>query len=102
MSSSTPETPARAVDVSVAAGRLIVELADGRSVTVPLTWFPRLQRATPSERRRWQLIGRGVGIRWPAIDEDLSVAGLLRGGRAPALRSTGPRPVRRSRKSHGG
>jgi hypothetical protein len=58
---------------------LTVILADGRSVTVPLVWFPRLLRATAEQRKHWHLLGDGAGIHWPDIDEDLSVAGLLRG-----------------------
>jgi Protein of unknown function (DUF2442) len=50
---------------------------DGREISVPLDWFPRLQQATDEERQRWELIGNGVGIHWEAIDEDISVAGLL-------------------------
>lgn len=53
--------------------------ARGRTISVPLAWFPRLLRATPDQRREWQLLGDGEGIGWPQLDEDLSVAGLLRG-----------------------
>jgi len=59
--------------------RLIVELRDGRTVSAPLTWYPRLAAATPPERREWHLIGNGAGIHWPLVDEDLSIEGLLRG-----------------------
>jgi hypothetical protein len=55
----------------------VVHLEDGRSLSVPLEWFPRLRDATPEQRARWELIGPGFGIRWPEIDEDISVAGLL-------------------------
>jgi hypothetical protein len=65
------------VDVSDAA--LTVELLDGRTVTVPLLWFPRLAHASPTERNHWRLIGGGEGIHWPDLDEDISVAGLLAG-----------------------
>jgi hypothetical protein len=68
---------ARAKAVEFAADMLIVRLEDGRSLSVPLEWFPRLRSATADERGTWQLIGRGAGIRWPALDEDISVAGLL-------------------------
>jgi len=54
-----------------------VRLIDGREVGIPLAWFPKLQHATPAQRKRWRLIGEGVGIPWDAIDEDLSVAALL-------------------------
>jgi hypothetical protein len=56
---------------------LHVRLADGREISAPLEWFPRLQNATDEQRQQWELIGRGVGIHWEAIDEDISVAGLL-------------------------
>ena len=58
---------------------LIVALSDGRTLSVPLAWFPRLLRGTSAERADWRLIGGGEGIRWKALDEDLSVRGLLRG-----------------------
>jgi len=57
---------------------LHVRLSDGREIGVPLEWFPKLRDATPEQRSRWKLIGKGVGIHWPDLDEDLSVAGLLR------------------------
>ncbi len=63
----------------VSDDRLSVDLADGRKLSVPLAWFPRLLRAKPSQRERWELLAGGKGIRWPEIDEDLSVEGLLRG-----------------------
>ena len=58
---------------------IVVELVDGRTVSVPLVWFPRLRRATPTELHNFELLADGEGIHWPDIDEDLSVAGLLRG-----------------------
>jgi len=58
---------------------LRVELTDGRSLSVPLAWFPRLAHATPEERARWRLVGRGHGIHWTDLDEDISVEGLLAG-----------------------
>lgn len=61
------------------AQRLHVRLLDGRELSVPLEWFPKLRDATAAQRKRWRLIGRGVGIHWDALDEDLSVAGLLKG-----------------------
>ena len=67
-----------AVDVLCSDDALRVALADGRAVSVPLDWFPRLERATPEERKNWRLIGGGLGIRWEAIDEDVSVENLLR------------------------
>jgi len=58
---------------------LVVDLKDGRTISVPLAWFPRLLHATQAERENWEWLGDGEGIHWPDIDEDLSVAGLLRG-----------------------
>lgn len=58
---------------------LIVELNDGRTVSVPVEWYPRLAHGSMKEREQWQLIGPGIGIHWPALDEDISVEGLLRG-----------------------
>ena len=68
-----------AVGVEVADGALTTTLADGRAIVAPLAWFPRLLHATPDERRNWRLIGGGVGIHWPDLDEDVSVEGLLAG-----------------------
>lgn len=79
MSSSIVNADPRAREVEITADELIVLLADGRKISVPLTWYPRLLHATPSERSKWELLGDGEGIHWPEIDEDLSVAGLLRG-----------------------
>jgi hypothetical protein len=64
---------------------LIVDLKDGRSISVPLTWYPKLLKATPQKRAYWEVCGGGYGIHWPEIDEDLSVDGLLRGAPAPNL-----------------
>lgn len=66
-----------AVEVSCKADALKVVLADGRTVSVPLAWFPRLLAATPKQRADWELIGGGIGIHWEAIDEDILVASLL-------------------------
>lgn len=76
MSISAPEQP-RAVRVDVVDGELVVELEDGRSVHVPLEWFPKLRDAAPEDLAEWRLVGRGVGIYWPKLDEDISVRGLL-------------------------
>jgi hypothetical protein len=69
---------ATAVDVQTDDDVLRVTLADGRELAAPLEWFPRLRDATPNQRSNWRFIGRGQGIHWPDIDEDISVAGLLR------------------------
>ena len=66
-------------DVRVTAGTLSVELSDGRTITAPLAWFPRLQHGTAKERSHWRFIGRGEGIHWPDLDEDISVEGLVLG-----------------------
>ncbi len=65
--------------VSVTTDSLMVELTDGRTISVPLAWYPRLQHGTPEERGNYRLIGRGDGIHWPDLDEDISVAGLVVG-----------------------
>ena len=71
----------RAIDLGVTDDELVVHLADGRTVSVPLAWFPRVLHASVAERSDFRLIGGGEYINWPALDEDLSVAGLLRGAR---------------------
>ena len=80
MSTSAVRLDANAVDVTVTEDRLVVVLADGRELAAPLAWFPRLLEATPDQRRNWRLIGRGQGVHWPDVDEDISVASLLRAG----------------------
>lgn len=85
MSTLAVEAVARARQVRVTRDELIVDLQDGRTVAVPLAWFPRLLHGTDRQRRKWELLGDGEGIRWPALDEDLSVAGLLRGTPAPPM-----------------
>jgi Protein of unknown function (DUF2442) len=84
MSSSVVEANPRAQDVSVSQDELTVVLADGRRISVPLAWFPRLLHASPAQRSNWELLGDGEGVHWPEIDEDLSVAGILRGTPAPS------------------
>ncbi|PYR34234.1 MAG: DUF2442 domain-containing protein [Acidobacteria bacterium] len=79
MSTSIATSEAAAKNVSVTKDALVVELQDGRVVSVPLGWYPRLADGSQAERRRWVLIGPGVGIHWPALDEDISVEALLRG-----------------------
>jgi hypothetical protein len=68
-----------AQNVQVTDEALIVDLSDGRTVSVPLAWFPRLLHGTPEERNKWRLIGDGEGIHWPALDEDISVENLILG-----------------------
>jgi hypothetical protein len=79
------KTDERVAGVSFDAERLIVDLMDGRTIAVPLAWYPRLLDATPEQRADWEVAGAGYGIHWPQIDEDLSVEGLLRS--APAARA---------------
>jgi len=64
-------------EVRVTAELLFVDLRDGRSLSVPLSWYPRLDAGTPAEQSRWRLTGGGHGIHWPGLDEDLSVVGML-------------------------
>jgi len=81
--STTPErSEALAVDIHFTVDQMSVRLSDGRVLTVPLAWYPRLANAAPHQRRCWRLIGGGVGVHWPEIDEDLSVQGMLEGRRA--------------------
>jgi uncharacterized protein DUF2442 len=68
-----------ATQVKITRATLSVEIADGRTISAPLAWYPRLSHATPDERNSWRLIGGGRGIHWPALDEDISVANLLAG-----------------------
>ena len=77
MSTLTEKTEALAVEVSCSMDALTVTLTDGRVVSVPLVWFPRLAGASPRQRSGWELIGGGIGVHWEAIDEDISVASLL-------------------------
>ena len=77
----------RVMTVSSTDIQLTVELEDGRSISVPLAWYPRLLHASQTDRDEWQVAGGGFGIHWPAIDEDLSVEGLLRGAPAPRVRA---------------
>lgn len=80
MSSSTTEPfPAHAQGVTVTEDTLTVELADGRSVSVPLAWYPRLSHGTPEEHGNWRLIGDGFGIHWPMLDEDIGLENLVMG-----------------------
>lgn len=73
------QTEARAQHVKVTADTLTVDLTDGRTISVPLAWFPRLLHGSTSERNDWRFIARGEGIHWTALDEDISVDGLLNG-----------------------
>jgi Protein of unknown function (DUF2442) len=80
----------RIADVRFTEDTIAVDLVDGRTITVPLAWYPKLLEAAPEQLRNWRIAGAGYGIHWPDLDEDLSVEGLLRG--APAARE----PARRA------
>ena len=96
----------RVAGVEVSNEALTVQLKDGRTISVPLTWYPRLYEASPKQRNNWKIAGAGYGIHWPDIDEDLSTEGLLRG--APAPRTNGdssrsrrpPSRTKRAKSSH--
>ena len=79
MSTLAIEANPLAESVEFTADELIVSLLDGRKVSVPLSWYPRLAAADDNQRANWELLGDGQGIHWPDIDEDLSVSGILRG-----------------------
>jgi Protein of unknown function (DUF2442) len=85
MNISAKVTDERVLDVRFDAHSLIVDLMDGRTISVPLAWYPRLAEATAEQRAHWEKCGGGYGIHWPDLDEDLSTEGLLRG--APAARA---------------
>ena len=80
--SPTETAEARAQRVNVTDDVLVVELIDGRTIAVPLTWYPRLAQGNATERAHWRFIGEGEGIHWPDLDEDISVEGLLAGRRS--------------------
>jgi Protein of unknown function (DUF2442) len=82
MSASEPKPGERVKDVHFTEDTLAVDLLDGRTIIVPLVWYPSLLHASPQQRSNWKISGGGYGIHWPDIDEDLSTEGLLRG--APA------------------
>jgi hypothetical protein len=76
---SLPEADIRVKDVKVTRDHLRVDLMDGRTIIVPVVWFPRLLGGSPAQRANWRLIGGGGGIHWPDLDEDISASGLLQG-----------------------
>jgi hypothetical protein len=101
MSTLAERTEALAVDVSCTRDALSVVLSDGRVVSVPLPWFPRLLEATPRQRAQWELIGGGIGIHWEAIDEDISVASLLQPENFLRLPNKSMEPTRGKRRPQG-
>ena len=92
------EADERVRDVRISKDTLDVDLMDGRTISVPLAWYPKLLNASPKQRAHWKVGGAGYGIHWPDIDEDLSTEGLLRGAPAPrpttspSYRHKGKRP----------
>lgn len=92
MTSLAENTDTRVADVRFDDDSIIVDLYDGRSISAPLIWFPRLANATPENRMNWKVSGGGFGLHWPGLDEDISTEGLLRGARSPEarLQSTAP------------
>ena len=91
MSISAIKLEPLASNVSFSRGKMHVELQDGRVLTVPLAWFPRLNAATPAARKNWRLIAAGIGIHWPTLDEDVSIENLL----AARLTARVPHPARK-------
>ncbi|NJR38603.1 MAG: DUF2442 domain-containing protein [Leptolyngbyaceae cyanobacterium CSU_1_4] len=83
MSISAIRADERVKDVRFTKDTITVDLRDGRTITVPLVWYPRLLNATPQQRSQWETCGGGYGIHWEEIDEDLSSEGMLRGAPAP-------------------
>lgn len=90
---------ALAVDVSCTEDTLTVVLSDGREISAPLAWFPRLLEATAKQRREWELIGGGIGVHWEAIDEDISVASLLQPENFMRLPNKRMQPAREKRRA---
>jgi hypothetical protein len=88
MNTSEPKPGERVVDVHFDDDTMSVDLADGRTITVPLAWYPRLLDATMAQREQWEVCGGGFGIHWPEVDEDLSTQGLLAGAPAPRRPAT--------------
>jgi hypothetical protein len=87
MLTSQPKAGEQITDVQLTEDTISANLLDGRSITVPLAWYPKLLNATAAQRSRWTISGGGFGIHWPDLDEDLSSEGLLRGAPAPRSKS---------------
>jgi len=102
MSTLAEKSEVLAVDVSCSAHTLSVTLADGRTISAPLAWFPRLLEATSDQREEWELIGGGIGIHWEAIDEDISIASLLQPENFMRLPSKRMQPAREKRRASAG
>ena len=84
----TGARPARAIDVAVSDEAITFELDDGRTIAAPLGWYPRLLEGTPAERANWRLVGRGLDVHWPDLDEDLEVQHVVMG--LPSLEGSAP------------
>jgi hypothetical protein len=97
MSTAVSNAP-RIQDVRVTKDEIIAHLTDGRVISVPLAWSWRLSEATPAQRAKFRLIGRGQGVHWPEIDEDISVEGMLHGIPAPRPKVAGVEPIKYGRK----
>ena len=87
MSTLAIKTDERVKTVRISEDSLVVDLMDGRTISVPLAWYPRLVNAEPKLLRNWTIAGAGYGIHWPDLDEDLSTEGFLRGAPSPQLRT---------------
>src|SRR5262245_42961187 len=98
MPNSVASSEAVVIDVSCSKDALTVVLDDGRTVSVPLVWFPRLLNATDKQRKEWEFIGGGIGIHWEEIDEDISVASLLSPERFMRLANTTLQPTNRAQR----
>lgn len=83
MNTLEPKAGERVKEVRFTDDAISVDIFDGRTITVPIAWYPRLLHATPEQRQNWKIAGAGYGIHWPDIDEDLSVQGFLQGAPAP-------------------
>ncbi len=101
MSTLAERAEALAVDVSCTDDTLTVVLSDGRVISAPLAWFPRLVDATAKQRREWELIGGGIGVHWEAVDEDISVASLLQPENFMRLPNKRRQPTRERRRAQG-
>jgi len=87
MSALAIQVDERVKDVHFTEDTISVDLMDGRSIAVPLVWYPRLLNASPEQLAQWEICGGGYGIHWEALDEDLSTEGMLRGAPAPEARA---------------
>ncbi len=102
MSTLVEQAEVLAVNVSCTENALSVLLSDGRTVSVPLAWFPRLLEATARQRNQWELIGGGIGIHWESVDEDISVASLLQPENFMRLPNKRMQPTRQKRRAQAG